>query len=136
VISNAAISVSPSLRSTLRPVCSVLKASVFSRRTAALSNHLALSPEPDAAEHTLYLAACLLHEIRLGQSSEFWPWLQVLPRETIPLPTFWADESICGQDGREALAWLTGTDGEKELKRKDSEGLALVGIFQPISAEA
>ncbi len=52
------------------------------------------------------------------------------------LPTFWGDREIIGDgngnvdgdmdDGALALDWLRGTEAQKELQRKDGEGLALV----------
>jgi hypothetical protein len=42
------------------------------------------------------------------------------------LPTFWRDEGLYGQDGKMGLDWLAGTEGGKELVRKDGEGLAFV----------
>ena len=106
-------------------VCAVPKQVVFSHKTASLPT-LTLPPEAGAAEHTLHLAACLLHEIRLGHESIFYPWIQALPRETILLPTFWNNHEMGGEDGRSGLEWLVGTEGEKELQRKNGDGLSMV----------
>jgi hypothetical protein len=52
----------------------------------------------------------------------------MIPRETVFLPTFWNEESVGGEDGRKALGWLAGTEAEKQLQRKDGEGLSLVSL--------
>jgi hypothetical protein len=53
----------------------------------------------------------------------------MIPRETVLLPTFWNEESMGGEDGRKAIEWLVGTEAEKQLQRKDGEGLSLVGLW-------
>jgi hypothetical protein len=98
----------------------------ISHRTSSLAKYIALPPDFTAAQVTLHLAACLLHEIRLGTESPFWPALQMLPRDTIRVPTFWGHARLCGSDGIEAMAWLMGTNAEEELRRKDREGLSFV----------
>jgi hypothetical protein len=52
----------------------------------------------------------------------------MIPRETVLLPTFWNEENVGGEDGRKALEWLVGTEAEKQLQRKDGEGLSLVRL--------
>jgi hypothetical protein len=52
----------------------------------------------------------------------------MIPRETVLLPTFWNKENVGGEDGRKALEWLVGTEAEKQLQRKDGEGLSLVRL--------
>jgi hypothetical protein len=52
----------------------------------------------------------------------------MLPRETILLPAFWEDTSISGEEGVSALEWLQGTEAERELARKEQEGLGMVSI--------
>ncbi len=42
------------------------------------------------------------------------------------LPVLWEMEDLGGQDGRSALAWLKGTGAERDLRRKDTEGMSLV----------
>jgi hypothetical protein len=91
--------------------------------------HLPLPEEFSASDVILHLAACLLYELLRGVESPFYPWLQILPRETVALPTFWGDKTLYGDDGEQALSLLSGTEAEKELRRKDSEGLALVCLF-------
>jgi hypothetical protein len=54
----------------------------------------------------------------------------MIPRETILLPTLWDAEEVCGQDGWRALEWLVGTEAEKQLQRKDGEGLSLVSLYK------
>lgn len=107
-------------------VCVVPKSALLSQRTASLSRSFPLSLEARPSDVILHLTLCLLHELRLGHDSEFYEWLQILPRSTIMLPTFWGDEELAGEDGKEALKWLTATQGERELRRKDEEGLSLV----------
>lgn len=110
----------------LTAVCIVPKSIILSHRTSDLTTHLPLDEDFSAADVTLHLAACLLYELLLGEESRFYPWLQILPRETIAIPTFWAEEALYGKDGVEALSRLAGTEGEKELHRKDAEGMSLV----------
>jgi hypothetical protein len=50
----------------------------------------------------------------------------MIPRDTVLLPTLWSEESVGGEDGRRALEWLAGTEAQKQLERKDREGLSLV----------
>ena len=110
----------------LTAVCIVPKSVILSHRTSDLTTHLPLGEDFSAADVTLHLAACLLYELLLGEESRFYPWLQILPRETVAIPTFWAEEDMYGADGVEALSRLAGTEGEKELHRKDAEGMSLV----------
>ena len=95
-----------------------------------MTQHVPLSEEFTAADVILHLAACLLYELVLGKESRFYPWLQILPRETVALPTFWMDGALYGEDGKEALRQLGGTEAEKELQRKDGEGLSMVGLVR------
>lgn len=103
---------------------------MLSYRTASFSRTLPLGPldQSSASEITLHLAACLLHELRLGEDSRWYGWLQMIPRDGIALPTFWGDgvSQIGGPDGQAGLQWLRGTRGEMELARKEEEGLSLV----------
>jgi hypothetical protein len=124
--------VSVSSHQALTTVCMIPKTLIISHQTSSLTHHIVLPDECTAATVTLHLAACLLHEIRLGVDSSFWPALQMLPRETIRVPTFWGHEDLGGQDGAEGLAWLKGTAAELELDRKDQEGLSFVRAgFRP-----
>nr|XP_031857283.1 uncharacterized protein CI109_007303 [Kwoniella shandongensis]KAA5524355.1 hypothetical protein CI109_007303 [Kwoniella shandongensis] len=41
------------------------------------------------------------------------------------VPTFWGDSRLGGEDGGRALEWLKGTEAERELNRKEGEGLSL-----------
>lgn len=106
------------------------KAAIFSHRTASLSATIPLPPieEVDPSDITLHLALCLLYEFRLGTQSEWYGYLQMLPRETILLPAFWNDTSISGDEGISAMEWLQGTEAERELARKEQEGLGMVSI--------
>jgi hypothetical protein len=45
------------------------------------------------------------------------------------LPLFWDVAELGGEDGKEA--WLVGTEAERDLTRKDKEGLALVRATCP-----
>jgi len=53
----------------------------------------------------------------------------MIPRETVLLPTLWTEESVGGEDGKKAMEWLVGTEAEKQLQRKDGEGLSLVRMY-------
>lgn len=82
--------------------------------------------EPRSSHTILYLALALLHELRLAEESPFWGYLQSLPRETILLPSFWSVEELAGEDGRKGLEILRGTEAERDILHKNSEGLSLV----------
>ncbi len=110
----------------VKVVCTVRKSALLTHRTAALSETHPLPPDAGPSDGILHLALCLLHELRLGVNSALYGWLQILPRSTIFLPTIWSDEDIVGEDGKEGLKWLTGTRAERELRRKNEEGLSLV----------
>jgi len=99
---------------------------MLSHKTATLARHIPPPEFENSAEAILYLTACLLFELRLGEESWLYGWLQILPREGVLIPTFWDDEHLCGEDGKQALNWLRGTEGGKELYRKDQEGLTYV----------
>jgi hypothetical protein len=80
-------------------------------------------PEDDHAgrqtNHTIFvLALVVLHEIRLREASEFWGYLQSLPRD-VDLPLFWPEES-------DEKLWLQGTEAGRDLLRKEKEGMGLV----------
>ena len=123
------------LSQVLTPVCQVPKESLLSVRTASLPRLLPDSNLGVGSSHTiLYLALCLLHELRLGEGSEFWGYLQSLPRETILLPVFWTIEDLSGDDGRLARELIVGTEAERDIFRKDSEGLGIVRnpLWRPI----
>lgn len=99
---------------------------IFSHQTCSLdTSHY---PEPEsAADMLLQLAACLLHELRLGRDSRWYGWLQVLPRDTVVVPVLWGVGEISGRDGEQALKWAKGSGFGKEIKRQEeSDGLSLV----------
>ena len=108
-------------------MCQVPKDSLLSVRTSSLPR---LLPEDNLginSSHTiLYLSLCLLHELRLGTASPFYGYLQSLPRETIILPVFWTIEDLAGEDGRLAREMIVGTEAERDIFRKDQEGLSIV----------
>lgn len=83
----------------------------------------------------MHLALCLLHELRLGSESPFYGYLQALPRDTgaMGLPFIWGVEEVAGEDGRLARAWLVGTEAERDILRKEREGLGLVISIPPLS---
>jgi hypothetical protein len=103
---------------------------IFSHRSASLdlASVPSLAAEPKSPADIVYrLTACLLHEMRLGEMSSWYGWLQVLPRETIPVPILWGTEEVGGEDGKAGLRWLMGTEGSRELDRQSNEdGLTLV----------
>jgi hypothetical protein len=104
-------------------VCGIPRQSILSARTSSLQRPY----EPEsAADIILHLTACLLHELRLGEVSEWYGWLQMIPRDTVLVPSLWGEESVGGRDGRRALEWLAGTEAQKQLERKDREGLSFV----------
>jgi hypothetical protein len=53
----------------------------------------------------------------------------MIPRENVLVPTLWAEDSVGGEDGRKAMEWLVGTEAEKQLERKNGEGLSLVRSY-------
>lgn len=105
-------------------VCAIPRDSIFSARTASLQVPNA-APAETFADLVLHLTACLLHELRLGQQSRFYGWMQALSQETIMIPTLWGQEDMAGEDGQNAMRWLKGTAVEKELDTKADEGLSL-----------
>ncbi|ORY27175.1 hypothetical protein BCR39DRAFT_538739 [Naematelia encephala] len=119
-------------------LCQIPKSAVLSSRSSSLpplpvlNLQLDLSgKKPETNNHTiLFLALALLHEFRLGAESKWYGYLQSLPREPVLLPVLWEEESSAGQGGRIASGWLKGTEAEKELRRKDAEGLSLGDIRQ------
>lgn len=106
-------------------VCAVPRDIILSAKTASLECD---GEVDDYAGLVLQLSACLLHELRLGGDSRWYPWLQVLPRETVRVPTLWEHGELGGEDGRRGLDWLEGTEAARELAKKDADGLSLVGL--------
>lgn len=125
---------SSTLSSTLvadTPVCKIPKTALLSLRTSSLPP-LSIDVEP----HTLLvLALALLHELRLGTDSPFWGYIQSLPRETVPLPMLWPLHPP-GSDGARALPWLSGTEGERDMARREAEGVGLSAAREFYAAAA
>ncbi|WVW83011.1 hypothetical protein I302_105027 [Kwoniella bestiolae CBS 10118] len=118
-------------------ICAIPKTSILSHRTSSLPPLPTLPSPTDPTNaneesmnsHTiLHLSLCLLHEFRLGAQSPFYGYIQSLPRDIIGLPIFWDIPEICGEDGRKAWRWLKGTEGERELKMREEQGLGLTNI--------
>lgn len=105
-------------------MCGIPRDSILSARTASLRPD---TPVEDFAGYVLQLTTCLLHELRLARASEWYGWLQALPRDTIEIPTLWADPDLGGDDGQRGLEWLAGTEAEREIDNKNRDGLSLVG---------
>lgn len=104
----------------------------MSTRTSSLPRLLPDENLAPKTSHTiLYLALSLLHELRLGAASPFWGYIQSLPRETILLPVFWGIEELAGEDGRKAKDIIGSTEVQRDIFRKDSEGLSLVRADSP-----
>lgn len=76
----------------------------------------------------LHLVLAVLHEFRLATDSPYYGYLQSLPRETVLIPVLWSVQSLGGEDGAKALAWLQGTEAERDLHWRAKEGLSLVGV--------
>lgn len=108
-------------------VCQVPKTALLSAQTSSLPMTVDTVHTSTPSHSILFLALAVLHELRLGYASAFYGYLQSLPRRTIRLPVFWTVEELAGEDGLLALEWLRGTEAERELLRKHSEGLSLVG---------
>ncbi|WRT67195.1 uncharacterized protein IL334_004161 [Kwoniella shivajii] len=111
-------------------ICAIPKTSLLSHRTSSLPALPSLSPTETQGRsmnsHTiLHLSLCLLHEFRLGTQSDFYGYLQSLPRTTIGLPIFWDIDDVSGKDGKLARDWLKYTEVEKELKIREEQGLGL-----------
>lgn len=83
-----------------------------------------------------HLALCLLHEMRLGQLSPFYGYLQSLPRDTTAclLPMFWHLPELGGEDGRQGLKWLEGSEVERRMDSKEEEGLGFVSCYPKFRA--
>lgn len=106
-------------------VCQVPKSALLSTRSSSLPPILPVTK--DLTSHSiLHLALALLHEMRLEGKSKWYGYLQGLPRETIKLPLFWGIEGLCGDDGKKGLEWLTGSEVEKDLRRRAAMGFLLV----------
>ena len=108
------------------PVCAIPKHAILTPRTAAFSQIIPFKADLDEAGVLLYLTACVLYELCLGQQSKWFDYLQILPRDVIQIPSLWEYEPVGGRDGREALRLLKGTEAQRELTRKSQEGLSLV----------
>ncbi|ORY22561.1 hypothetical protein BCR39DRAFT_551262 [Naematelia encephala] len=119
-------------------VCTVPKSCILSHQTASFSTihplPLNADEEFQSSDYILHLAACLLHELRLGEASRWYGYLQILPRSIVMIPTFWEVEELAGLDGAKALEWLRGTEGDKELRRKVGDGLGMAAIQEYYSA--
>lgn len=104
-------------------------------RTSAFPE-LPLSKDAGTTSGTILgLSLALLHELRLGTDSEFFGYIQSLPRETVPIPTLWPIvQGADAKDAKEALAWLKGTDAERDLRRRAAEGLSLVSVVTSLHA--
>ena len=130
------------------------KPSLLSPRTSALYPHLPSelthppsssgpSSIPASTNHAiLVFALCILHELRLGEESRWFGYLQSLPRPTDVqelLPVFWGgasrhEDSTQGdgpdgvtEDMVQGALWLMGTDAWGDLQRREREGMGLVG---------
>ncbi|KAK4689762.1 hypothetical protein P7C73_g359, partial [Tremellales sp. Uapishka_1] len=103
-------------------LCQIPKTSLLSTRTTSLPSLMSLPVGSTTSHSVLYLALVLLHEMRMGDQSTFYGYLQSLPRETIMLPVLW---ELAAEDGRAGREWLKGTEAERVLRQKDSEGLSL-----------
>lgn len=56
----------------------------------------------------------------LGEESEWFGYLESLPRDVVDLALFWGHDLGSGStdvDGKEAMLWLKGTQVEKELTK-------------------
>ena len=54
----------------------------------------------------------------MAEDSPFWGYIQSLPRQTVLVPTVWAVDELCGEDGKKGLEWLKGTEAERDMQRK------------------
>lgn len=108
-------------------VVQIPKSAILSLRTSSLPKLASkFTDEGKDTQPLWYLALALLHEIRLGRQSTFWGYIQILPRKHIPLPVLWPVKEIGQEDGRLGIRWLAGTEAQRDLNRKASEGQALV----------
>ncbi|OSX61040.1 hypothetical protein POSPLADRAFT_1182201 [Postia placenta MAD-698-R-SB12] len=84
---------------------------------------------PYGHEGHLALALTLYHELTMGEESEWYGYLQSLPTSVVPNALFWGhdDAGMGDHDGREARAWLDGTEVEKEFC--DEHGVDTVPLF-------
>ncbi|WOO84431.1 uncharacterized protein LOC62_06G007950 [Vanrija pseudolonga] len=111
-------------------ICKIPKQALLSVRTADLRPPK--SAGPGTTSHAiLSLALALLNELRLGPDSGFWGYVQSLPRETVPIPALWPLYPD-GSDARLAEKWLKGTEAERDLRRREGEGVGLVRVSSRI----
>jgi hypothetical protein len=68
-----------------------------------------------------------------GESSRWFGYLQSLPENIVDLPMFWSLEDVGEQhlhDGSEGLAWLRGTEIEKQMIRQVGNTLEALVSFK------
>ncbi|TDL23656.1 hypothetical protein BD410DRAFT_144197 [Rickenella mellea] len=101
------------------------KSAVLSVRSCSLSAHI--DPVLYGTGATLALALAVHGELLIGAASHWFAYLQSLPHTRVDIAVFWGadaeheqglennagDEEV--EDGREAKAWIKGTQVEREL---------------------
>ncbi|CAK9787224.1 SET domain-containing protein [Cutaneotrichosporon oleaginosum] len=122
----------------LAPVESIVKipkTALLSTRTSSLPPLPSTTESVATTSHTILgLALALLHELRLGPDSMFWGYTQSLPRATVPVPPLWPLHA--GPSAAAASAWLQGTEAERDLRRRQLEGIGLDSMRQFYAATA
>ncbi|KDQ13749.1 hypothetical protein BOTBODRAFT_145937 [Botryobasidium botryosum FD-172 SS1] len=102
-------------------VARIPKSAVLSIRTSALSEFLTTDDysHPDV---NIPLSLALLGEIALGESSQWWGYIQSLPRDVVPIALLWLSDG--GEDGAEARKWVQGTQVAALLEGQYSDTLS------------
>ncbi|KAL1406858.1 hypothetical protein Q8F55_006267 [Vanrija albida] len=108
-------------------ICKLPKSALLSVRTTELNRFPAAARERTTSHAILSLALALLNELRLGEESGFWGYIQSLPRETVPIPSLWPLYPA-GSDAELADKWLDGTEARRDLKRREDEGVGLADM--------
>ena len=109
-------------------VASIPKTAILSIRNTELSG-LADRFPVETTPTILPLTLALLYEMRLGQESRFFGYLQSLPRVLLALPLFWDVQELgFGEDGLQALRWLEGTEAAREMATKNATGQSYVRV--------
>ncbi|BGP52471.1 hypothetical protein JCM8202v2_000025 [Rhodotorula sphaerocarpa] len=104
----------------------VLATLCLSHRTSSLARHLEAVDLDDELLQSppVQLALHVAHELGLGDRSPWHVYFQHAPQESVPVAALW-DET----DDRDALRWLRGTQGHRQLARSSFNKRSLCDLF-------
>ncbi|KAI0359962.1 SET domain-containing protein [Trametes cingulata] len=100
-------------------VAAIPKAAILSVRSCTLAEHIDWVPYGHGA--TLALSLALYSELLKGEASRWYPYLQSLPSEPVPIARLWVDAAAFPNDldAQEASQWIQGTEVQWELRDDD-----------------